>query len=578
MAEKLRDLSQPIDVSVLDAIVADFFVTESKEEVLITESHSSASVLTFTSFPSEFSPLINLHCSQKHVQSAAADHILRDLQANPDMWLQVVHILQNTKSIDTKLFALQVLEGVIKNTWNALPVEQRDGMKSYILEVIVQLSSNEASFILERLYVNKLNVILVQMAKHDWPEKWTSFFPDLVSAAKTSETSCENFMAILRLLSEEVFDFSRGEMTPQKIEELKQSLSRHVEYLLKYFGVPASRNIALQCLTKVFALDIGDVYNAQYYNMYAMFTGLLKFNVPQSIELAETYSSISGEDQAFIKNLALFFTSFFKFHMLILKSAPKLVLIGLQHLMCISYVDDSEVFKLIESNDNWRIIYSIFMSELRGLMINRMAKPEEVLIVEDENGDLVRETKKDIDVIVQYNIMKVTLIDLLNLDCADTVEQVQCDRDDTSRINNVKEAKPAFNWGAMSIERFEFFVLGYWVYVVGQYPRFLSAHWKILKTVVEKLFEFMHDTHPVVQDMACDTFLREFVLVQFQDGENEPFVSELLSGRLTTVRDLEPHQIRSFFESVGNMIQAESDPQKRDEYLQRLMALSNHLC
>ena len=44
----------------------------------------------------------------KHVQRAAADQILRDLQANPDMWLQVVHILQNTKSMDTKFFALQV--------------------------------------------------------------------------------------------------------------------------------------------------------------------------------------------------------------------------------------------------------------------------------------------------------------------------------------------------------------------------------------------------------------------------------------------------------------------------------------
>ncbi|KAK9159697.1 hypothetical protein Syun_006038 [Stephania yunnanensis] len=46
--------------------------------------------------------------------------------------------------------------------WNALPAEQCDGLKNYISEVIVQLSSNEASFRRERLYVNKLNVILVQ--------------------------------------------------------------------------------------------------------------------------------------------------------------------------------------------------------------------------------------------------------------------------------------------------------------------------------------------------------------------------------------------------------------------------------
>lgn len=93
---------------------------------------------------------------------------MRDLKANPDTWLQVVHILQNTRSMHTKYFALQVslliqhpnkvclesrpllgktsygfhfqvLEGVIKYRWNALPVDQRDGMKNYISEVIVQV-------------------------------------------------------------------------------------------------------------------------------------------------------------------------------------------------------------------------------------------------------------------------------------------------------------------------------------------------------------------------------------------------------------------------------------------------------
>lgn len=41
-------------------------------------------------------------------QRSAADQILRDLQNNPDMWLQVVHVLQNTKNLNTKFFALQV--------------------------------------------------------------------------------------------------------------------------------------------------------------------------------------------------------------------------------------------------------------------------------------------------------------------------------------------------------------------------------------------------------------------------------------------------------------------------------------
>lgn len=51
-----------------------------------------------------------------------------------------------------------------------------------------------------------------------------------------------------------------------------------------------------------------------------------------------------------------------------------------------------------------RQLYAGPMSKLRLLMICRMAKPEEVLIVEDENGNIVRETMKDNDVLVQYKV------------------------------------------------------------------------------------------------------------------------------------------------------------------------------
>ena len=51
-----------------------------------------------------------------------------------------------------------------------------------------------------------------------------------------------------------------------------------------------------------------------------------------------------------------------------------------------------------------RQLYAESMSKLRLLMICRMAKPEEVLIVEDENGNIVRETMKDNDVLVQYKV------------------------------------------------------------------------------------------------------------------------------------------------------------------------------
>lgn len=53
-------------------------------------------------------------------------------------------------------------------------------------------------------------------------------------------------------------------------------------------------------------------------------------------------------------------------------------------------------------------------------MISRMARPEEVLIVENDNGEVVREFMKDTDSILLYKSMKETLVYLTNLDFPDT--------------------------------------------------------------------------------------------------------------------------------------------------------------
>uniref|UniRef100_A0A0E0KLT2 Importin N-terminal domain-containing protein n=1 Tax=Oryza punctata TaxID=4537 RepID=A0A0E0KLT2_ORYPU len=623
MAEKLRDLSQPIDVPLLDATVAAFYGTGSKEE------------------------------------RNAADQILRDLQNNPDMWLQVVHILQNSQNLNTKFFALQVLESVIKYRWNALPTEQRDGIKNYISDVIVQLSSNEASFRQERLYVNKLNIILVQVLKHEWPARWSSFVPDLVAAAKSSEMTQQKIKELksslnseFRLIHELCLYVLSATQRPELIRATLATLhaflswipvgfifeSPLLETLLKFFPMAAYRNLTLQCLTEVAALQFGDFYNVQYVKMYTIFMMQLQAILPPGT-IPDAYANGSSEEQN---------------HMRILEASPEnraALLLGLEYLIGISYVDDTEVFKvcldywnvfvleLFEAHNQMepaasvnmmglqaqmlpgvdgtitavqqrRQLYSGPLSKLRMLMICRMAKPEEVLIVEDENGNIVRETMKDNDVLVQYKIMRETLIYLSHLDHEDTEQQMlkklskQLNGEDWSwnNLNTLCWAIGSISGSMVEEQENRFLVMvirdllnlceitkgkdnkaviaSNIMYVVGQYPRFLRAHWKFLKTVVNKLFEFMHEMHPGVQDMACDTFLkivqkckRKFVTQQV--GENEPFVSELLSSLATTIGDLEPHQIHTFYESVGHMIQAESDNTKRDEYLKRLMSLPN---
>jgi exportin-1 len=44
-----------------------------------------------------------------------------------------------------------------------------------------------------------MHMALVQVLKHEWPARWPRFIPDLVSAAKSSESLCENCMVILKV-------------------------------------------------------------------------------------------------------------------------------------------------------------------------------------------------------------------------------------------------------------------------------------------------------------------------------------------------------------------------------------------
>ena len=131
------------------------------------------------------------------------------------------------------------------------------------------------------------------------------------------------------------------------------------------------------------------------------------------------------------------------------------------------------------------------------------------------------------------------------------------------------------------------------MYIVGQYPRFLKAHWKFLKTVVNKLFEFMHERHEGkyhlmvpyflgVQDMACDTFIkiskkchRHFILLQA--GENAPLIEEIIVNLGATVADLQPQQIHTFYEAIGYMISSSSEPEMRTLLVEKLMALPNQM-
>ena len=63
----------------------------------------------------------------------------------------------------TKYYALQILESVIKTRWKVLPRNQCEGIKKYIVGLIIKTSSDQQLMEKEKTYLNKLNMILVQV-------------------------------------------------------------------------------------------------------------------------------------------------------------------------------------------------------------------------------------------------------------------------------------------------------------------------------------------------------------------------------------------------------------------------------
>ena len=341
--------------------------------------------------------------------------------------------------------------------------------------MIIKTSSNPELMEREKTYLNKLNLILVSILKREWPKNWESFIPDIIGASKTNESLCQNNMVILKLLSEEVFDFSSGQMTQTKAKHLKDTMCSQFSdvftlcqyvmdnsnnaalvgatletllkflnwiplgyifetkliqtLILKFLTVPMFRNVSMKCLTEIAGVSVPH-YDEKFIELFNEAMKKLEVMLPVETNIKEAFKKGSDAEQMFIQNLSMFLCSFLKEHGTLLEKQPSQepLLKSLHYLLLISEVDDVEIFKI--SLEYWnalaadlyrespfsstasplfmsrpanndtpgrRRFYQQVLTKVRFIMISKMAKPEEVLVVENDQGEVVREFMKDTD-------------------------------------------------------------------------------------------------------------------------------------------------------------------------------------
>ncbi|KAG8721351.1 Karyopherin transporter [Ceratobasidium sp. 394] len=664
MPPAILDFSKDLDVGLFDRVVNAFYLGSGQE--------------------------------QKQAQA-----VLTQFQEYPDSWQRVPVILETAGSMQSKYIGLQILEKLIQTRWKILPEDQRQGIRNFIVSTTLAIASDETALRQQKTYLNKLNLALVQILKQEWPHNWPTFIPEIVQNSKTNISLCENNMAILKLLSEEIFDYSAEQMTQTKTKNLKnqmcgefseifqlclevlekaqkpsliratlETMLRFLNWiplgyifetsiidqlLTRFLEVNEFRNITLKCLSEIAGLNVGPEYDPKFRILFTMVMTSINKMIPPSTNIAQAYESSSDQDQELILNLALFLANFLTVHLRAVENAENRDVLLNAHLYMVkvSQVEEREVFKicleywsklvaeLYEEQQSLPLglgadanmlmglnlggvqagvlggaslrknAYAEVLSNLRLVMIERMVKPEEVLVVENDEGEVVREVLKESDTIVLYKAMREVLVYLTHLDVLDTenilteklAKQVDGSEWSWANLNTLCWAIGSIS-GAMNEETEKRFlvtvikdllglcemkrgkdnkaiVASNIMYIVGQYPRFLKAHWKFLKTVVNKLFEFMHETHEGVQDMACDTFIkiaqkcrRHFVMQQA--GETEPFVDEILRGLHRITVDLSPQQVHTFYEAVGYMVSAQPNKSVQERLILKLMDLPNN--
>lgn len=649
---------------------------------------------------------------------AQANQVLTEFQQDDNSWQFADIILENSSDNNTKFLALNILESTVKNKWKALPDDQKNGIKEYITNLVINLGKDEGINTTGKHLLTKLNQTLVSIVKHEWTTTWKDFIPEICQASKTHQSLCENTMSILKLLSEEIFDFSKNELSSKQANDLKENMTEEfasiyelcvfvlntfienpnavkkalvksclktfasflswipfgyifetdiMEKLLNnFFVVPAFRNDTLPCLVEIAGLKIdendpkcNDYTEKQYY----LFTSFVEktVEVTKDKDLSEEHRNVTESQkphfEVFCLQLGLLLSEFLKNQIqkveTLITNNPNQFTSNLQiataksldYLIQLSNIPNDELFRVMMEfwhdftyyilvttkgkdmfsgtgdqnlmnlqtdslvlNSALRTdIFPTYCDRLCITMINHMAKPEEVLVVIDENGNAVEELITDSETVSLYNTMRANLVYLTNIDSkrvydimTSKLEHLLSDdrRFTFDALNKLCWALGSISECMMEEEENKFvvtvikellnlvdkkkgknnkaLVAADIMYVVGQFPRFLCTHWAFLKTVIKKLNEFMHEKHPGVQDMATEVFLKiskktKHMFVQSHESNEEPYVCNLIRNLRENTSDLEIKQCLHIYEGIGHMISEEKDPNKKAVLLESLM-------
>eukprot|EP00796_Vickermania_ingenoplastis_P010057 gene10057-7027_t len=596
-------------------------------------------------------------------QVMEAQSILTQLKSSPNAFYIAIVLLTTSQQTATKFFGLQVIDEQINCFWNALDDATRTNIRTTIITEISKQCTSFQQIRQNKVLLTKLNSTLVSIAKREWPVRWPDFIKDICVSASPDHPMVENNLNLLRIVGEEVFEFGSKTLTSRWIERKKTALANDfaaimllqvvLDTLTEYIpwvdpslvfdeplldhiaslttGDSNIRAAAVRCLGEVVSLrlasgGVGDIHSQIMVRVFEKAMGYIVSILPTSHyslmeQIVQFYESNPSQNYDYVLSLNGMLTSFMKNYYSRVYYNSQLIL-GIHALLVgMSNIFEKELFKACVEYWWWlgefllrsppssakKSLLAILprtLSDVRYVLIKRMAKPEEVIIVVDEL-EVRRESLQDVEELEMYKLMREALVFLTNLDSRDTREiminlmQRQLDRSEWSwhNCNTLSWAVGAVSM-AMSVDdetqlyntimqgllklckemegsENRAVILSSILFVVGQYPRYLRTHKSFLHVVLKKIFDFMHEnTIAGVQDMAVDTLLKltkqlpkEFV--ELADNNSAGIAGEMADRWDFMTSKLNSSQICTCFRAVGYFLAVPTD--NRDTLVLRFL-------
>ncbi|KAA0198944.1 hypothetical protein HAZT_HAZT008727 [Hyalella azteca] len=205
-----------------------------------------------------------LHTMNPSVDNSArhqAYQMLEQAKEDPSVSIPCGFLLSvNTRPSIVRHVGLHLLEINIKYKWNQLSMEDKESIK---VNTMALLSSHQNAGPEESFIQDKISRLVVELAKHTWPQLWPSFMEELHECALLGPKKTETVLLVITRLSEDVAVLQTVECSKRR-RELYQCLaggmSETFEWLLRLLGQhynPGSHvNLSLlkgvlQCLTSL---------------------------------------------------------------------------------------------------------------------------------------------------------------------------------------------------------------------------------------------------------------------------------------------------------------------------------------